>query len=105
MTAVPPLHGHVFVYRYGPAVTSLVEELDQARVPLLILEEDEPTARRLQEHGRTIWEAFDPQVVSRPTPATIASYEVYAGPTTTTAAPAPVDDALKDRLRALGYIQ
>lgn len=54
MTTVPPLHGHVFVYRYGPAVTSLVEELDQARVPLLIFEEDEPTARRLQEHGRTV---------------------------------------------------
>jgi Trk K+ transport system NAD-binding subunit len=54
MTAVPTLQGHVFIYRYGPAVTSLIEELDQARVPLLIFEEDELTARRLQEHGRTV---------------------------------------------------
>lgn len=54
MTTVPTLRGHVVVYRHGPAVTSLIEELDHARVPLLLFEEDEPTARRLQERGRTV---------------------------------------------------
>lgn len=54
MTAIPKLKGYVFVYRYGPAVTSLIEELDRANVPLVIFEEDDATARRLQERGRMV---------------------------------------------------
>jgi Trk K+ transport system NAD-binding subunit len=51
---LPDLAGHVLVYRYGPAVTSLLEELDQAEVPAVIFEEDEPTARRLHEHEHNV---------------------------------------------------
>jgi len=46
-----PLRGHVLVYRYGPAVTSLLDELERADVPIVIFEEDEATARRLHEQG------------------------------------------------------
>jgi Trk K+ transport system NAD-binding subunit len=53
-TSLPRLAGQVLIYRYGPAVTSLLEELDQARVPVVILEEDEPTARRLVERDRRV---------------------------------------------------
>ena len=45
------LHGHAVIYRYGPAVESLLEELDGAGVPTLVLEEDDATARRLFERG------------------------------------------------------
>ncbi len=48
---LPPLAGHVLIYRYGPAVTSLLDELEGARVPVVIFEEDEATARRLHEQG------------------------------------------------------
>jgi Trk K+ transport system NAD-binding subunit len=54
MTTLPELDGHVVVFRYGPAVTSLMEALDEAKVPLVIFEEDESSARRLQERGRTV---------------------------------------------------
>ncbi len=46
-----PLDGHVFIYRHGPAVTSLLDELEDAGVPVVIFEEDEATARRLHEQG------------------------------------------------------
>jgi Trk K+ transport system NAD-binding subunit len=48
------LKGQVLIYRYGPAVTTLLRELDQAKVPVTVFEEDEPTARRLRERGRTV---------------------------------------------------
>jgi len=54
MTTLPALDGHVVVFHHGPAVTSFIEELDQARVPVIIFEEDEPVARRLKERGRTV---------------------------------------------------
>jgi len=53
-TTLPNLAGHVLVYRYGPAVTSLLEELDQARVPTVIFEEDETIARRLHEREHSV---------------------------------------------------
>jgi len=53
-TALPDLTGHVFIYRYGRAVTSLVDELVQAGIPHLIFEEDEPTARRLFERDHPV---------------------------------------------------
>jgi Trk K+ transport system NAD-binding subunit len=52
--APPKLEGHVVVYRYGPAVESLLEELASAGVATLLLEEDEPTARRLFERGQAL---------------------------------------------------
>ncbi|HEY0513249.1 MAG TPA: NAD-binding protein [Thermoanaerobaculia bacterium] len=45
------LAGHVVVYRYGPAVETLLEELAEAGVPSLVLEADEAVARRLFERG------------------------------------------------------
>jgi Trk K+ transport system NAD-binding subunit len=46
------LAGHVVIYRFGPAVESLLGELAGARVPSLVLEPDEATARRLFELGQ-----------------------------------------------------
>jgi Trk K+ transport system NAD-binding subunit len=45
------LAGHVVIYRFGPAVENLLGELAAARVPALVLEPDEATARRLLEQG------------------------------------------------------
>lgn len=52
--APPRLAGHVVVYRYGPAVESLLQELREARVPTLVIEEDDAPARRLSEAGRAV---------------------------------------------------
>jgi len=53
-TELPDLDGHVLIYRYGPAVASLIEELEQADVPAVIFEEDEATARRLQDRSHQV---------------------------------------------------
>jgi Trk K+ transport system NAD-binding subunit len=45
------LEGHAVVYRYGPAVETLLEELAEAEVPTLVLEQDDSVARRLFESG------------------------------------------------------
>jgi Trk K+ transport system NAD-binding subunit len=45
------LSDHAVVYRYGPGVETLLQELAAAGVPTLVLEEDEPQARRLFESG------------------------------------------------------
>ena len=45
------LAGHAVIYRYGPAVETLLEELADAGVPTLVLEGDETVARRLFERG------------------------------------------------------
>jgi Trk K+ transport system NAD-binding subunit len=42
---------HAVIYRYGPAVETLISELNAARVPTLVLEPDEAAARRLHEGG------------------------------------------------------
>jgi Trk K+ transport system NAD-binding subunit len=42
---------HAVIYRYGPAVETLISELTAARVPTLVLEPDEVAARRLHERG------------------------------------------------------
>jgi Trk K+ transport system NAD-binding subunit len=52
--SVPRLHGYVLVYRWTPAVESLLDELQRAGVPAVVLEEDEPLARRLRDRGRTV---------------------------------------------------
>jgi Trk K+ transport system NAD-binding subunit len=44
---------HVLIYRFGPAVSTLVDQLQQASIPTVIVEEDEATARRLIEEGHT----------------------------------------------------
>jgi Trk K+ transport system NAD-binding subunit len=45
------LTGHAVIYRYGPAVETLLEELEGAGVPTLVLEGDEAVARRLFDRG------------------------------------------------------
>lgn len=46
---VPAPEGHVAIYRYGPAVETLCQDLAQAQVPVLILEQDEAVARRVRD--------------------------------------------------------
>jgi len=41
------LSGHVIVYRYGPAVETLLDRLGGASIPALVVERDEATARSL----------------------------------------------------------
>ena len=45
---------HVVVYRYGPAVETLLGELAAVGVPALVLEEDDAVARRLYEAGARV---------------------------------------------------
>ncbi len=42
---------HAVIYRYGPAVETLISELAAARVPTLVIEPDQAVARRLHEAG------------------------------------------------------
>jgi len=46
--------GRVVIYRYGPAVETLLEQLDQKHVRSVVIEEDEATARSLLERGRAV---------------------------------------------------
>lgn len=48
------LDGHAIIYRYGPAVETLLAELSTARVPTLVLEPDETAARRLYDLGQPV---------------------------------------------------
>jgi Trk K+ transport system NAD-binding subunit len=48
---LPPMAGQVLIYRYGPAVTSLLDLLEHEQVPAVVFEEDEALARRLRERG------------------------------------------------------
>ncbi len=45
------LEDTVVIYGYGPEVVSLIEKLDNADIPTLIIEEDEAVARRLHARG------------------------------------------------------
>lgn len=46
----PKLSDHVLIYRYGPPVATVLEELIQAGEPVLMIENDAPRIRRLIEH-------------------------------------------------------
>ncbi|RPH53059.1 hypothetical protein EHM82_09000, partial [bacterium] len=48
------LEGHAVIYRYGPAVETLLEELARAGVPTLVLEGEEAVARRLFDRGQRV---------------------------------------------------
>ncbi len=48
---LPELEDAVVIYGYGPEVVSLIEELDTAKIPSLVIEEDEVVARRLHARG------------------------------------------------------
>lgn len=61
--SIEKLDGHVVIYRHGPAVETLLEQLDQKNVPYLVIEEEETVARSLLEKGRSVvWctEGADP---------------------------------------------
>jgi len=53
-TRVPPLEEHVVIYRYTAAVATLLEELELAGVPALVIEADEGVARELVAQGRPV---------------------------------------------------
>ncbi len=50
----PPLEDHVVVYGYGPAVETLLEELAQAHVATVVVEDDASQARRLVGEGLVV---------------------------------------------------
>lgn len=50
----PPLSDHVIVYRYGPAVVTLLDDLAHAGVQTLVIESDESVARRVVERGHKV---------------------------------------------------
>ncbi|MEZ4399672.1 MAG: NAD-binding protein [Kofleriaceae bacterium] len=51
---VPRGKGQILIYRWGPAVATLVEELEREHIPVVILEDNLVTARRLHDRGRTV---------------------------------------------------
>lgn len=53
-TRLPQRPGTVLVYRWGPAVATLVDELTRERIPVVILEPDVAVARRVHDRGRTV---------------------------------------------------
>ncbi len=48
------LRSFVLIYRYGPAVTSLIHDMERHRIPAVVLEEDESLARRLRDRGLNV---------------------------------------------------
>jgi Trk K+ transport system NAD-binding subunit len=57
---------HVLIYRNGPAVASLIEELKLAGVTPIIIEEDEAEARRVLEAGhRVVYGSLEGNVMTR----------------------------------------
>ena len=53
-TTLPRIEGGVYIYGYGPEVDTLMSELDSRTIPVILIEEDAETARRLGEGGRHI---------------------------------------------------
>ena len=57
---------HVLIYRNGPAVASLIEELKLAAVTPIVIEEDEVEARRVLEAGhRVVYGSLEGNVMTR----------------------------------------
>jgi Trk K+ transport system NAD-binding subunit len=56
----PDLRDHVVIFRYGPAVATLLTHLNAAGIPTVVIEEDEATARRVAERGvRVVHRSLD----------------------------------------------
>jgi len=51
---IPKINNHVLIYRFGPAVESLIEELRRFGCDTLVIEENEAVARSLHEHGQKV---------------------------------------------------
>ena len=45
---------HVVIFDYGPAVATLLTELEQANIATVVIDEDEADARRLMEQGHQV---------------------------------------------------
>lgn len=62
---VPAIKDHVVIFRYGPPVATLLEELERANVATLVVAEEEGETRRLAEHGhRVIFGSLDEGVLA-----------------------------------------
>jgi Trk K+ transport system NAD-binding subunit len=48
------LSDFVLIYCHGPAVASLIRDLENEQIPTVVLEEDEAQARRLRDRGTTV---------------------------------------------------
>ncbi|MBI3063351.1 MAG: NAD-binding protein, partial [Deltaproteobacteria bacterium] len=63
---IPSVKDHVVIFRYGPTVATLLEELERANVATLVVEEEEAEARRLVEHGhKVVYGNLDEGVLER----------------------------------------
>lgn len=51
---IPGLKNHVVIFDYGPPVATLLNELEQAGINTVVIEEDEADARRLHEQGHRV---------------------------------------------------
>ena len=51
---IPGLKNHVVIFDYGPPVATLLNELEQASIATVVVEEDEADARRLHEQGHRV---------------------------------------------------
>ena len=57
---------HVVIFDYGPAVATLITELEQANIPTVVIDEDENDARHLLEQGhRVIYGNLDEGVLEK----------------------------------------
>ena len=57
---------HVVIFDYGPAVATLITELEQANIATVIIDEDESDARHLLEQGhRVIYGNLDEGVLEK----------------------------------------
>lgn len=63
---IPRLKDHVVIFDYGPAVATLLTELEQADIATVVIEEDPADARRLVEQGhRVIYGNLDEGVLRK----------------------------------------
>jgi Trk K+ transport system NAD-binding subunit len=63
---IPRVKDHVVIFRYGPPVATLLEELERANVATLVVEEEEAEARRLVEQGhKVVYGNLDEGVLER----------------------------------------
>ena len=58
------LKNFVLIFRYGPAVTSLIHDMERQRIPVLVVESDEALGRRLRDRGlRVIHSHLDDELL------------------------------------------
>lgn len=50
----PNVHDHVLIFGYGTTVITLIEQLQAAGRPVVVIEEEESRARRLIDQGQTV---------------------------------------------------